>query len=60
MAPPPEVAARRQTQGPDKLGEQLVKSGKINQVQLQEALALQKDQGGRLVPAFVLINSYGW
>src|SRR4051794_22568122 len=34
--------------GSGKFGELLVKTGKINQVQLQEALALQKDQGGRL------------
>ena len=45
---PPEVAARRQQQGPDKLGDLLVKSGKITQSQLQEALAFQKDQGGRI------------
>ena len=48
MAPPPEVAARRQPQQPDKLGDLLVKSGKISQMQLQEALNLQKDQGGRI------------
>ncbi len=52
MAPPPEAAARRpqpaQTNVPDKLGELLVRTGKINQAQLNEALALQKDQGGRL------------
>jgi type IV pilus assembly protein PilB len=52
MAPPPEVAARRpqpaQSQVPDKLGELLVRTGKINQAQLNEALAIQKDQGGRL------------
>src|SRR5712691_7130979 len=34
--------------GSGKFGELLVKTGKINQAQLQEALALQKDQGGRL------------
>jgi len=45
---PPEVATRRQQQGPDKLGDLLVKSGKITQSQLQEALAYQKDQGGRI------------
>jgi len=48
MAPPPEVAARRQPQQPDKLGDLLVKSGKISQMQLQEALNLQKDHGGRI------------
>src|SRR5215813_14286773 len=34
--------------GSGKFGELLVKTGKINQAQLNEALALQKDQGGRL------------
>ena len=48
MAAPPEVARRPQTQAPDKLGELLIRTGKINQTQLNEALALQKDQGGRL------------
>ena len=47
---PPEAAARKPaaSNAPDKLGELLVKSGRINQAQLQEALAHQKDQGGRL------------
>jgi type IV pilus assembly protein PilB len=49
MAPPPEAARRpAQSAGPDKLGEMLVRAGKINQAQLQEALGYQKDQGGRL------------
>jgi type IV pilus assembly protein PilB len=49
MAPPPELARKPQAPAqPDKLGELLVRSGKINQAQLAEALALQKDQGGRL------------
>ena len=50
MAPPPETIRRpqSQTQIPDKLGELLVRSGKINQTQLNEALTLQKDQGGRV------------
>ncbi len=48
MAAPPEVARRPQTQAPDKLGELLIRTGRINQTQLNEALALQKDQGGRL------------
>jgi type IV pilus assembly protein PilB len=49
MAPPPESAARKPAaSAPDKLGEMLVRGGKISQPQLQEALALQKDQGGRL------------
>jgi type IV pilus assembly protein PilB len=33
---------------PDKLGELLVRSGRINPAQLNEALALQKEQGGRV------------
>src|SRR5215203_1536926 len=47
---PPEAAARKPaaSNAPDKLGELLVKSGRINQAQLQEALAHQKEQGGRL------------
>jgi type IV pilus assembly protein PilB len=50
MAPPPEVARRPapQAQAPDKLGELLIRTGRINQAQLNEALALQKDQGGRV------------
>jgi type IV pilus assembly protein PilB len=49
MAPPPEAARRpAQPAGPDKLGEMLVRGGKINQAQLQEALGYQKEQGGRL------------
>ncbi|HEV8582615.1 MAG TPA: type IV-A pilus assembly ATPase PilB [Thermoanaerobaculia bacterium] len=50
MAPPPEVARRPQAQSlaPDKLGELLIRTGRINQAQLNEALALQKDQGGRV------------
>jgi type IV pilus assembly protein PilB len=48
MAPPPELARRQPAPQPDKLGELLVRNGKITQNQLLEALALQKDQGGRL------------
>jgi type IV pilus assembly protein PilB len=49
MARPPETVRRpTSVSAPDKLGELLVKSGRINQTQLQEALNLQKDQGGRL------------
>jgi type IV pilus assembly protein PilB len=51
MAPPPEAlrkAPQAAAAGPDKLGDLLVKGGKITQSQLQEALALQKEQGGRL------------
>src|SRR3954471_3428887 len=48
---PPEAVRRPQavpSQVPDKLGELLVRTGKIDQTQLNEALALQKDQGGRV------------
>jgi type IV pilus assembly protein PilB len=49
MAAPPEVARRPAAQNaPDKLGELLIRTGRINQAQLNEALAIQKDQGGRL------------
>src|ERR1700730_17315622 len=54
MAPaPPEFAARRgqpnaQAQGQSKFGELLLRTGKIDQQQLVEALAMQKEQGGRL------------
>src|SRR3954465_10971917 len=46
----PEPIRRPQavTQVPDKLGELLMRTGKINQTQLNEALGLQKDQGGRV------------
>ncbi len=36
------------SQAPDKLGELLTRAGKINQTQLNEALTMQKEQGGRL------------
>jgi type IV pilus assembly protein PilB len=50
MAPPAEPVRRPAAVPavPDKLGELLVRTGKINQTQLNEALALQKDQGGRV------------
>ena len=48
MAPPPELARKPQVGQPDKLGELLVRGGRITQAQLSEALTLQKDQGGRL------------
>ena len=50
MAPPPEPLRRPQAQPqvPDKLGELLIRTGKINQAQLTEALTMQKDQGGRV------------
>jgi type IV pilus assembly protein PilB len=50
MAPPPETARRAAPANapPDKLGEALIKAGKITQAQLNEALTMQKDQGGRV------------
>jgi type IV pilus assembly protein PilB len=50
MAPPAEPLRRTQAQPqmPDKLGELLVRTGRINPAQLNEALALQKEQGGRV------------
>jgi type IV pilus assembly protein PilB len=51
MAPPSAEPIRRpqaQSNVPDKLGELLVRTGRINQAQLNEALGLQKDQGGRV------------
>jgi type IV pilus assembly protein PilB len=63
MAPaPPEFAARRgqsqaQAQGPSKFGELLLRTGKIDQQQLVEALALQKEQGGRLGTTLVKMGA---
>ena len=50
MAPPAEPLRRPQAQPqvPDKLGELLVRSGRIDPAQLNEALALQKEHGGRV------------
>src|SRR5262249_33992385 len=51
MAQLDNVVRGRQTAsapGSGKFGELLVKTGKINQAQLTEALAMQKDQGGSL------------
>ncbi|HSK75869.1 MAG TPA: type IV-A pilus assembly ATPase PilB [Thermoanaerobaculia bacterium] len=48
MAPPAEPVRRPQPQIPDKLGELLIKAGRVTQAQLNEALALQKDSGGRV------------
>jgi type IV pilus assembly protein PilB len=57
MAAPPEVARRSQAQqAPDKLGELLIRTNRINQAQLNEALALQKDQGGRLGTCLVKLG----
>src|SRR5688572_9814641 len=48
MAPPAESVRRPQPQIPDKLGELLIKAGKVTQAQLNEALALQRESGGRV------------
>jgi type IV pilus assembly protein PilB len=48
MAPPAEPVRRPQPQIPDKLGELLIKAGKVTQAQLNEALALQRESGGRV------------
>ena len=53
---PPEFAARRQTAASTKFGELLLRTGKIDQQQLQEALAYQKEQGGRLGTALVKLT----
>jgi type IV pilus assembly protein PilB len=45
---PAEPLRRPQPQIPDRLGELLMKAGKISPAQLNEALALQKEQGGRV------------
>jgi type IV pilus assembly protein PilB len=44
----PEAVRRPASLIPDKLGELLTRTGTINQTQLNEAPALQKEQGGRL------------
>ena len=53
---PPEFATRRQTAAVTKFGELLLRTGKIDQQQLQEALAYQKEQGGRLGTALVKLT----
>jgi type IV pilus assembly protein PilB len=53
---PPEFATRRQTAASTKFGELLLRTGKIDQQQLQEALAYQKEQGGRLGTALVKLT----
>jgi type IV pilus assembly protein PilB len=52
----PEITARKQPQGQSKFGELLVRTGKIDQQQLQEALVYQKDQGGRLGTSLVKLG----
>ncbi len=48
MAPPPRTNA--------KLGDLLLKSGKVTPEQLQKALALQKEQGGRIGTSLVKLG----
>jgi type IV pilus assembly protein PilB len=51
------VDTRRQQQQPaDKFGEVLLQAGKISQKQLQEALAAQREQGGRLGTTLVKLG----
>ncbi len=45
---PPSDPRRSASANAAKFGETLVKGGQISELQLQEALALQKEQGGRL------------
>jgi type IV pilus assembly protein PilB len=53
----PESAVRRPAQpNVSKFGELLIRIGKIDQLQLQEALTYQKDQGGRLGSALVKLG----
>jgi type IV pilus assembly protein PilB len=51
-----EYTGRKQPQGQSKFGELLLRSGKIDQQQLQEALTYQKDQGGRLGTSLVKLG----
>ena len=53
---PPEFATRRQAAQGSKFGELLLRTGKIDQQQLQEGLAYQKEQGGRLGTALVKLT----
>jgi type IV pilus assembly protein PilB len=53
---PPEFAARKPQAQTSKFGELLLRSGKIDQTQLQDALVYQKDQGGRLGTALVKLG----
>ncbi len=53
---PPEFAARKPQAQTSKFGELLLRSGKIDQTQLQDALVFQKDQGGRLGTALVKLG----
>ncbi len=53
---PPEFAARKPTSSPDKIGELLIRTGRIDTQQLQEALAYQKEQGGRLGAALIKLG----
>jgi type IV pilus assembly protein PilB len=53
---PPEFAARKPTSSPDKIGDLLIRTGRIDAQQLQEALAYQKEQGGRLGSALIKLG----
>ena len=53
---PPEFAARKPQAQSSKFGELLLRTGKIDQTQLQDALVYQKDQGGRLGTALVKLG----
>jgi type IV pilus assembly protein PilB len=53
---PPESATRRQTAAGSRFGELLLRTGKIDQQQLQDGLAYQKEQGGRLGVALVKLS----
>ncbi len=51
------IMARPSRATPNRLGELLVRAGKITQTQLEEALALQKEAGGRLGSNLVKLGS---
>jgi type IV pilus assembly protein PilB len=48
MAIPDRAATARRDSASDKFGELLVRAGRVTQAQLTEALALQKEHGGRV------------
>jgi type IV pilus assembly protein PilB len=56
--PPPEPVTRRQQQSnsTSKFGEVLIRTGRIDTQQLQEALNYQREQGGRLGAALVKLG----
>ncbi len=53
---PPEFAPRKSASSPDKIGDLLIRLGRIDQQQLQEALNYQKEQGGRLGSALIKLG----